>query len=83
MAVDNKMVVITGGALTTWRLRAWVSVAELASVTLTVKFDVPVAVGVPLMTPVLLFRLRPAGSDPLSMLQVTGLIPPLSASVWL
>jgi hypothetical protein len=34
-------------------LKAWVSLAPLLSVALTMKFDVPVAVGDPLMLPVL------------------------------
>ena len=43
--------------------RDLVAVDDAASVTLTVKVDVPVAVGVPEMPPEL-FRLRPAGSEP-------------------
>ena len=42
-----------------------VAVADAASVTLTVKLDVPEAVGGPEITPELL-RLRPAGSEPLA-----------------
>ena len=38
--------------------------ADILSVTLTVKLDEPVAVGVPLMIPSA--RLNPAGSDPLA-----------------
>ena len=38
----------------------------LESVTWKVKLKEPLAPGVPLMTPVALFRTRPAGSDPLT-----------------
>ena len=47
----------------------------LASVTLTVKPEVPVAVGVPLRFPLGL-RLMPAGRLPLLTDQVSGLVPP-------
>ena len=40
------------------------------SVTLTVKFDVPDAVGVPVIAPVLVLRLSPAGRLPVLTLQV-------------
>jgi hypothetical protein len=40
------------------------------SVALTVKVNVPVAVGVPLIAPVLAFIDKPAGSDPADTLQV-------------
>ena len=49
------------------------AVAEAAneSVTLTVKLDVPVAVGVPVMAPAVgLLKLKPAGNVPALMLQV-------------
>ncbi len=41
-----------------------------ASVALMVKVKVPAAVGVPEITPVVLPRVRPVGSDPLEMDQV-------------
>ena len=40
------------------------------SVTANVKLKVPVALGVPEIWPVMLFRLRPAGSAPAVMLQL-------------
>ena len=46
-----------------------VAVLLLASVTLAVNEDVPDAVGVPEITPVEAFRVSPAGSDPLLVLQ--------------
>ncbi len=40
------------------------------SVTLAVKFDVPDAVGVPVIAPVLVFKLKPAGRLPVLTLHV-------------
>jgi hypothetical protein len=59
---------------------AGVGVAE--SVTLTVKFEVPAVVGVPLMTPPEL-KDSPAGSVPESSDHVYGVTPPVAESVWL
>jgi hypothetical protein len=55
------------------------------SVAFTVKSVGPVVlpVGVPEMTPVLAFKLSPAGSDPELIDQEYGVIPPVAASVWL
>ena len=61
-------------------LVAWVALWPLASVTFTVKLEVPVAVGVPLRFPSGL-RLRPAGRLPLLTDQVNGLVPPDSVRV--
>ena len=44
-------------------------------VTLTEKPDVPAVVGVPEMTPVAAFKLKPAGSVPLLISQVIGVVP--------
>lgn len=52
----------------------------LVSVTLTVKFEVPPVVGVPLITPVP-DRVRPAGSVPVAMDQAYGGVPPAAANV--
>ena len=49
-------------------------------VTWTVKFDVPVAVGVPEIAPVLA-SVRPAGSVPAASDHVYGGVPPVAASV--
>jgi hypothetical protein len=51
------------------------------SVTRAVKFEVPAVVGVPVMAPVLAFKLSPAGKAPAVMLQVNPETPPLSCSV--
>ena len=48
----------------------------------TTKLKVPVAVGVPERTPVLVFRVRPAGSVPLMVLHVNGAVP-LAVKLWL
>ena len=42
----------------------------VGGVTCIVKFDVPVALGVPEMTPVEAAKLKPAGRDPELMLQL-------------
>ena len=48
----------------------------------TTKLKLPGVVGVPERTPVLLFRLRPAGSVPLVILHVIGVVP-LAVKLWL
>ena len=51
------------------------------SVICTVKLLVPVAVGVPVIAPVELLSVSPAGKDPFVMLQVTGFTPPVAETV--
>ena len=51
-------------------------------VALTVNLAVPSAVGVPLISPVSLFRLRSAGRLPPSMLHVMGVVP-VAVRIWL
>jgi hypothetical protein len=63
------------------REKAWVE--EPPPVTWTVKFDVPAAVGVPLITPVEAFRLNPAGRVPAETDQLYGVVPPVAVIVWL
>ncbi len=48
------------------------------SVTVTVKENGPAVVGVPLITPVVVFRVRPAGSDPEANAKVYGPVPPVT-----
>ena len=57
-----------------------VAVAVVASCTCTVKVDVPGAVGVPEITPVVGEIESPAGSVPDEMLQLYGVTPPEAAS---
>ena len=76
----REAVVIVGGAVMTM-LRVFVPFpAEF--VALTEKLNVPIVVGVPEMTPVVSFKLRPAGSVRLEIDQVIG-IEPVASSVWL
>ncbi len=82
------VVVIARGAGLTMMLNALVAVCcgVLASAACTVKLNVPGVVGVPEMTPVLLFSVRPAGRGPVpgvTTLHVTGAVPPLDCSCWL
>jgi hypothetical protein len=53
--------------------------APAASVAVTVKDEVPATVGVPEIVPDVL-KARPAGSDPLLIVQVYGEVPPVAAS---
>jgi hypothetical protein len=53
-----------------------VRVGLLESLAVTVKLDVPVAVGVPETIPVVGSRESPAGSDPLVTAQEYGSVPP-------
>ncbi|MNC56099.1 hypothetical protein D3C75_1056710 [compost metagenome] len=61
----------------TVRLRAWLSVALLLSVTVTVKSKVPTAVGAPAKTP-FAPRVTPAGNVPVVTAKVRGVTPPLA-----
>ena len=51
-------------------------------VALTEKLDVPAVVGVPLITPLAVFKLKPTGRLPLAKDQVIGVVP-VAARVWL
>ena len=51
-------------------------------VALAEKLNVPIAVGVPEITPVVVFKLKPAGRLPLDIDQVIGAVP-VAVSVWL
>ena len=54
----------------------------VAFVALTEKLNDPTAVGVPEITPVVAFKLRPVGSVRLNINQFIGVVP-VAASVWL
>ena len=60
---------------------ALVAVAPTESVTLIVKLYVPSAEGVPLITPVLVFRLKLVGKEPESIENVLVPVPPLADTV--
>jgi len=61
-------------------LSAFVAVRLLASVTWTVKLEVPAVVGVPEIAPAEL-KLNPAGRLPEEIDQVYGAVPPVAPSV--
>ena len=67
-------------AMTKLKLMVAVFGEELESVTLTVKEEVPAAVGVPLITPLPL-SVKTAGNEPEATDQLYGVVPPLAASV--
>ena len=69
---------VGAGAREVTMLSALLAVCPTPSVTLTVKFAVPVAVGAPLSAPVALFRVTPAGSAPEITLQEYGAVPPVA-----
>ncbi len=50
---------------------------------MTTKLNVPRAVGVPAITPVLALRASPGGKEPEEMLQAYGGTPPEAPNVWL
>ena len=52
-----------------------------ASLTWSVTVLVPAMVGTPEITPVVEFRVRPVGKDPVAIDHVYGDIPPLAVSV--
>src|SRR5437868_5795164 len=62
---------------------ALAAVPPAASVTWRVNDDVPAAVGVPLMTPVLELSDRPVGIAPPVRANVYGPVPPAVLTVWL
>ena len=60
--------------------KTWDAIAPMASLTRTVKLNVPTVVGVPLMVPELAFKLSPLGSDPAVIAQLYGVVPPVATS---
>lgn len=62
---------------------AWLPVHSLSSVAVTVKLNIPDAVGVPEISPVDKLRFKPPGSEPVVTAKVYGLVPPLAETVWL
>ena len=63
--------------------RARVTTCPAESATWTVNENVPVAVGVPEITPVIGFITRGGGRLPETMLQVSGGEPPVACTGWL
>jgi hypothetical protein len=66
---EELMVIVTGLLL--------VLAGFAESVALTVMVEVPAVVGVP-VSEQLLFRVSPAGSDPVTNVQVYGAVPPVT-----
>src|SRR5690348_1064732 len=60
---------------------SWFAGADALSVTRALNVNDPVAVGVPLMRPLLEFRLKPSGSAPVVTDQEYGGFPPVAVSV--
>ena len=78
MPTGSEEVVITGITVTTI-LRAFVALpAEF--IALTVKLKVAAVVGVPVIAPVTVFKLKPPGRLPLTIPHVIGVVP-VAASV--
>ena len=62
---------------------AWTSESPAASCTRTINDDVPATVGVPEISPFVEFNVKPAGSAPPMMLQVSAPVPPVASTGWL
>ncbi len=77
----GRVVVVTVGAGLTTRVKACSANAPLASVTRTVKLELPATVGVPLSTPVGPSNEIPAGRVPRETDQESGTVPPVTAKV--
>jgi hypothetical protein len=79
---DDVVIASTGGATTSDRVTDLAVCCGLdESVTEKVKLLVPIAVGVPEITPVDAAKLSPAGRVPEASVQVYGLMPPVAFSV--
>lgn len=70
MPLGSEFVVMLGLATTTMDKAFAGEVLPALSLTVTLNVEVPVALGVPLMTPVDEFRDRPAGSNPVVTVQL-------------
>jgi hypothetical protein len=62
-------------------LSGCVALFEFASVTFTVKLDVPGVVGVPEMSPEDAFRVKPSGKLPSVIVHAYGRVPPVACRV--
>jgi hypothetical protein len=77
----SELVVIAGGSGFTASVKALVVLPPPLSVSITVKLELPVSEGVPLITPVEPWRLKPRGKIPSDIAQVTGATAPDAARV--
>ena len=79
VAVAQSAVIVGGTMLMPQLLVVAVACTPgVESVTLTVKEKGPAEVGVPVIAPVVVFRVRPAGSAPEPMANVYGAVPPVT-----
>ena len=78
---NDVVVIVKGGGGATVMEIAWLAVLPAPSVTSKVTELLLAPVGMPLMTPELLFKLNPAGNVPDVIPHLYGLAPPDTASV--
>ena len=76
------MVIVSAFVALMAMVNVFVSLAPLEFNAVMVTGNVSVVVGVPEITPVVEFKLKPPGRAPPTILQVIGVLPP-AASVWL
>ncbi len=81
MPAGSETVVIVGGSGFTVSVNALVVLPPPLSVSLTVKLEPPASEGVPPITPVDAWRLKPSGKLPNAIAQVTGATAPDAARV--
>ncbi len=74
-------VMVNAGGGFTVTVIAWLADMPVASATWKVTEPLLAPVGVPVIAPVLAFKLNPAGNDPAVTLHVEGLVPPDSLNV--
>ena len=73
MPPGRETVVIAGICVTT--ILMFLVVFPTEFVALTVKSNVPIVVGIPVIAPVVSFKFSPVGSVPLAIDQVIGVVP--------
>jgi len=78
---SDPVVMVNAGAEFTVTVRVWLAVMPVASVTWKVSDPLLTPVGVPVIAPVLLFKLNPAGNVPEVMVHLYGPVPPDTLNV--
>ncbi len=83
MPLGRELVVTDSGAGATVSVNDCVAVVGVVAESLadTVMLNDPATEGVPLITPVLAFKVSPVGSDPLAIDQTYGVMPPVARNV--
>ena len=79
LAVVGLVMAGAGGLMT--MVTFWVALGAVPLAAWTVKPNEPAVVGVPLNMPLVALRVRPAGSAPVAMLQVIGVVP-VAVKLW-